>query len=210
MKVVGILMLIVLIAMAGCASDGTKKAGAAANRIDDLGEKMLAGDQLIEDTVSALNAMVEKPEGDLTAMFNTYRNDLSRLEDVAKKVGSRADAVWDQKDEYFEQWEKSLDEINNEEFKNIAEERKKLVLAAFGRVQKSLDDTSASFEPLLKNLQDIRTMLTNDLNATGVRAIAPIATQITDQSAKTRKDIARTHTDLGNLARTITPTAQKK
>lgn len=209
MKLATTLILIALIALAGCASDGTKKAGRAADRIDQLGKQMKAGDQLIEDTVSALNAMVEKPDGDLAAMFNTYRNDLARLEDTAKKAGKRAGAVWDQKDEFFEQWEKNLEQIQNEEFRNLSEQRKAKTLEAFTRVQKSLDQTQASFDPLLTNLQDVRAMLTVDLNATGVAALGPITTKINEDAAKTRAAMAKVHADFENLARTITPTEQK-
>jgi len=209
MKLMGILLLAAVIVAAGCASDGTKKAGRAAERIDELGKGMKMGDELIGDTVSALNAMVEGPDGDLAGMFNTYRNDLGKLEDIAEKVGKRAGAVWDQKDELFEQWEKSLEEIQNEEFRNLAETRKKEVLAAFKSVQKSLDVVQASFEPLLKNLQDVRTMLTNDLNPTGVKALDTIAKKINEQAAKTRKDLAAVHGEFEKLARTITPTDQK-
>jgi hypothetical protein len=204
------LVLALAIALAACASDGTKTAGRTAERIDELGAGIQAGSTLIEDVVVSLDAMVENPEGDLQAMFNTYRSELSRLEDMAKKIGQRTTAVWDRRDEYFEQWEKSLEEIQNEELKNLAASRRKQTEEAFKRVQQSLDKAQSAFDPLLANLRDIRTVLTNDLNPTGVKAIAPVAGKVRSDAAKTQAALAEVRQEFERLARTITPKEQEQ
>lgn len=199
------LILLVLVVAAGCQSDGSKTAGKAAERMKELGQTIDAGDKQIDSTMIALNAMRDNPEGDLVAMFNTYRNDLAKLEDLAKKAGKKRDALHDKKDEYFEQWEKSLEQIQSESMREISTERKANVMKAFEEVQVAFDATQTAFDPLLANLQDIRTMLTNDLNSAGVKALDKVIQQANVDAEKTRKTLTGVEASFEELAAQIAP-----
>ena len=199
------LILLVVLAVVGCQSDGSKTAGKAAERMKDLGQTIDAGDKQIASTIIALNAMRDNPGGDLVAMFNTYRNDLAKLEDLAKKAGKRRDALHDKKDEYFEQWEKALEQIQSESLREISNERKAQVMKAFEEVQVAFDATHTAFGPLLANLQDIRTMLTNDLNSAGVKSLEEVFQQANVDAEATHNALAGVRASFDELAAQIAP-----
>jgi len=203
-----VVLVAVLAAVACASSDGRTKAKTAADRMAKLGENLTNLDYLIESTVTSLNALSGNPEGDINAMFDTYLNELSKLETAAERTRKRAGAVWDQKDEFLKEWERSLTTIKNEEFRKLSQSRKAEVEEGFVRVKETLDKTKASFDPLLANLQDIRTMLTTDLNANGVKAIAPIVKDVNEDAAKSRASLVEVKAEFDKLAMVITPPQQ--
>ena len=160
---------------------------------------------MIEAVIVSLNAMREFPDEDQTSMFNTYRNELARLEDLARKTGRRRDAASEEKDRYLEQWGRSLASIRDESLREISESRRAEVEEAFGQARAAYEKARTSFLPLFEQLQDLRTLLGNDLSPSGIRALDGAIRKADRDGEQTRKNLAAVRAELDELAEAIAP-----
>lgn len=195
---------------AGCASSGMDTAASTAERMDELGASLEEVSANIDATSGALETLVAQPNGDLKKLFGDYRDTLEKLEKSAAKAGDDARKSIDQKDEFLENWEKKLEEIESQQIRDISAARRDEAKAAFAATHSALEEVQVTFEPLMQQLRDVRASLTHDLNPAGVNAIAPIAKQVAENVKRSKDALAKVSAELSQLSEQITPTKQPK
>ncbi|MBK9140161.1 MAG: DUF2959 family protein [Verrucomicrobia bacterium] len=73
--------------------------------------------------------------------------------------------------QYFANWQKTIDGIANESLRKKSQKRLDAVRERYGKVEKSLVAAGGKFKPFLSDLGDISAALANDITAGGVKAI---------------------------------------
>src|SRR5690242_16489207 len=92
--------------LAGCASNGYEKAGAAGEALQAAAGKINKGITQIDLTLTALTNLVNNPSGDLVPRFKKYSEDVKNLRSLATDVNDKAIAMQAKGNEYFAEWQK--------------------------------------------------------------------------------------------------------
>lgn len=158
--------LVTLLAVATQASQDQLAASIKDARV----EATRAADQL-KSTLNTLNALTKQKEGDLRTAYNTFAANVPKTEASAVWAGTYSKWMAADGQQYFKNWQKTIDGIANEGLRKKSQKRLDDVRKSYGKVEASLIAAGETFKPFLSDLNDVRKALANDVTAGGVKAI---------------------------------------
>lgn len=190
----------------GCmTSSGYKQADKTGAGIAEFRDEIVKGKTAIDATMKALSDIAASANTDPRAAFNQYSKDLSNLESTAATIRKRAQAMREQGQAYFTQWEKELAEVKDPEIRALAQQRKAKLQETFESIRKYSDPLKAQFDPWMSNLKDLQTYLSNDLTIAGVEAAKSLFAKTTAGGQEVQKSMDALIGELNTISATITP-----
>jgi outer membrane murein-binding lipoprotein Lpp len=168
---VGIAVLVV----AGCAS--TQKAEKSIDSLTAIRESLSEGKDAISAASSALNSLNSPKDGDYKSPYQDFISNVETIENISKKVGKLAEELQTNREQYFQEWERELASFQNQEMRQVSEQRLAEVRAKCQPIVDAAPPLSASFTPYLANISDIRRYLDLDLNTDSVQRIGGTITK---------------------------------
>ena len=133
-------------------------------------EATRAADQL-KSTLNTLNALTKQKEGDLRTAYNAFAANVPKTEAAAAWTSTYVKWMAADGQQYFKNWQKTVDGIANEGLRKKSQKRLDDVRKSYGKVEASLIAAGETFKPFLSDLNDVRKALANDVTAGGVKAI---------------------------------------
>ena len=122
-------------------------------------------------TLAALTTLTKQEKGDLRPAYNAFTAEVTKTEAAAAATQTRV--AWMQGDgmKYFDDWQKTINSINNESLRKKSQKRLDAVKKSYGKVTAEFKDAAAKFKPFLADLGDIQKVLSTDLTASGVKGL---------------------------------------
>ena len=202
-----------IVAMAlttACSSSGTYKKGEKTSQsVMSASRTLDEGSAQIDKVVASLNKLIDaSPKTNLSPLFKTYSSNVEKLDSIAKDAKKRADEMKAKGNAYFTQWDAELAKINNEDIKNRSAERRTQVEQAFQRISQKSQTLKDAYQPMMSDLQDIRTALANDLTAGGIASIKPIAARVATEATNVKSAAAALSTEYEALGVKMSPTGK--
>jgi len=161
--------------MGGCATTGLDRSVKASNSIRDVDSEIRKMIIQIDITAASLDALVLPGQTDLKKPFDTYSDNLARLDSEGKKVLKRTEELKERSKEYFEEWEKQGDAFTNPEIRELSAERRTKLAEVYARVPAAGYGIKGTYHAYLTDLKEIQKYLSTDLTPKGVEAITPVA-----------------------------------
>ncbi len=172
------LMLIVSMALlTSCASrtGGIQRAEKTTTSMQNLEKTINETTAQIDATNVSLNEVVKAKESPyLKTAFQTYSDNVSKMEDTGKKFIKHSDQMAARGNDYFEEWQKSGSTYTNPQIQRLSQERRNELRDTFTEVSESSMGAKGQLNQYLAEIKQIRTYLSNDLRPEGIDAIAPI------------------------------------
>ncbi|MDD2899606.1 MAG: DUF2959 family protein [Desulfuromonadaceae bacterium] len=161
--------------MGGCATTGMDRSVKTSNSIKDVDSEIRKMMVQIDVTAASLDAVVVPGQSKVKKSFDTYSDNLENLDKEGKKVLKRIDEMKLRSKEYFSEWEKQGDAFTNSEIRELSEQRRSTLAAAYAQVPIAGAGIKGSYHAYLTDLKEIQKYLSNDLTPNGIEAIAPVA-----------------------------------
>jgi hypothetical protein len=200
-------MLVAVLLMAGCTTTSRQSATNAADAIKALQQRMTTGEQQMNSTVVALVNLVNKPQPDVRPQYQTFVENLDKLEAQIKKGRSERAALTTQSDAYFAKWEQDTQNLQNEQLKNAALSRRNAVQGRFNNISSEFKTAKPTFDMFMRDLREIKQALGFDLTPGGITAIKPIVQKVQNEAVIVRKSISAIRTELGRVSSEMATTA---
>lgn len=159
----------------GCATTGMDRAVKASNSIKDVDSEIRKMNVQIDVTSASLDTLVVADKSDLKKRFDSYTDNVEKLDKEGKKVLKRIDEMKLRNNQYFTEWEKEGDSFSNAEIRELSEQRRSKLAETYARVPAAGSGIKGSYHAYLTDLQEIQKYLSNDLTPKGVQAITPVA-----------------------------------
>ena len=173
----------------GCASTAPERAAKATESIDALIAEMGKVKGGVDQSLNALDALVSKPSDNLKGQFDAYAQSVAALDQHAKAVADRAEAMKARGQEYFKGWEESTATLSSEEMRAYSEQRRAKLSAAYTDIQEKTGKAKEEFGPFITSLKDIQSYLSLDLTANGLQSVGNLATKGRASGAKVKENI---------------------
>jgi hypothetical protein len=125
----------------------------------------------LKSTLNALNALTKQKEGDLRPAYNAFAVEIPRTESAADWTRTRVKWMESDGQQYFKNWQNTIDGIANESLRKKAQKRLNSARKSYDKVSVSLKDGAEKFRPFLSNLADVQKGLSADVTAGGVKAV---------------------------------------
>jgi len=161
--------------MGGCATTGMDRSVRASNSIKDVDSEIRKMNVQIDVTAVSLDTLVAADKGDLKKRFDSYTDNVEKLDKEGKKVLKRLDEMKLRNNQYFSEWEKEGDSFTNSEIRELSEQRRSKLAETYARVPAAGSGIKGSYHAYLTDLKEIQKYLSNDLTPKGVQAVTPVA-----------------------------------
>ena len=184
---------------AGCASDhgqGQKVVEGFQQTQSDLNNAQ----QQVDSTLAALN-VVQNAKGveNLNAAFNSYREQVQKLEKDGSAAKERARNMREQVNQNIWTWQKDMESVSDPTVKASLEARKEAVKTNFAQAQMYADDVRAAYEPFLQENKDIVKALSMSLSPGALPGLAPAMDKTRADGQALKQKIAAMQKALNNI-----------
>jgi hypothetical protein len=152
---------------------GTAKAGQeelATSMKETRLEAERTRDQL-KATLASVTALTKQEKGDLRPAYETFAAEIPKTEAAAAATRKRVAFMQGDGLKYFDDWQKTIDSINNESLRKKSTKRFEAVKKSYIKVTAQLQEAAEKFNPFLSDLSDIQKALANDVTARGVKSL---------------------------------------
>lgn len=161
--------------LGGCATTGMDRSVKASNSIKEVDSEIRKMSVQIDVTAASLYTLVNTGKPDLKKSFDSYTDNLAKLDKEGNKVLKRLDEMRSKNKEYFEEWEKEGDAFTNPEIRELSTERRNRLAEIYARVPAAGSGLKGSYHAYLTDLKEIQKFLSTDLTPKGIEAITPVA-----------------------------------
>jgi septal ring factor EnvC (AmiA/AmiB activator) len=165
----------------------------------------------IDQTLAALNDLVEKPQPDLRPQFKAFSSQLADMESDAQDIADARRSMAKSGKEFFAKWDEQLAQIQNEDIKARSQSRKDEVAQRLNAIKLSYTEAAMSFKPFLANLKDVQKSLSVDLTPGGVAAMKDTAAKVAQEAGPLKDSafkLAEDFKSLGLAMSAVTPAAK--
>lgn len=190
---------------AGCATRGYERAENTADSVTEAAREIDLARKQVADATQALNILINGNPADLRAGFERYRRSVEALESTYAEMTQKADRMDADGQSYFEEWDKRLAQMRNEDIRARSLERQQEVTTRFRGIQQSYREAKILFPPLLSRLRDIQRLLGVDLTPAGIASARPSAGGIEEDAARLRQVLDGLADRFNQLGATLAP-----
>jgi DNA-binding XRE family transcriptional regulator len=122
-------------------------------------------------TLAALTTLTKQEKGDLRPAYEAFTAEIPKTDAAA--TATRTRVGWMQGDgmKYFEDWQTTINSINNESLRKKSQKRLDAVKKSYAKVTAEFKEAAEKFKPFLADLGDIQKVLSTDLTASGVKGL---------------------------------------
>jgi len=205
-------VIVVAVWVAGCASTPYERREATSSSLVDLRDSMVVTRGQIEQTLASLNGLTSAPPDQLRDTYKQYAKDTDKIAKQAVTVDKESRQMRSRSKQWLAGWQKSQAEVQDPELKALSESRRAQALERIQNIDRSLAEAREAFAPFVKNLQDVKQVVGNDLTPNGVAAVSETAVvQNANQAGTTAaRALDVTIAELDALTQTLTPAASDR
>jgi hypothetical protein len=210
-KVIRIALIAAPVAgVAACANNQIERKQETANAARDVSGDIQATKNQIDATLTSLDNLVGANQSPTQAAFQRYSKDVDKMEAQAKRVDKDKSDMHAQGQKYLADWEASHGKIQNEELRHASQGRREEVMQRMQNIDNSYDRTHTALNAFIRNLEDIRTAMRNDLTPSGVQSISAtdIVANARSNGAEVKSNLDTVQADSSGLADALAPSAQ--
>jgi hypothetical protein len=164
--------VVAALALSACAANQIERKQDAAQSARDVSSDIRSTNAQIDATLASLDNLMAADPAQLQPAYDRYSADVARMRTQAERINGDSADMRKQSQAYLSNWEKQHNDIQNQELRSASEQRRQTVMDRFQSVQSSYDSSRTSLDQFIRNLDDVRIALRNDLTARGVQAIA--------------------------------------
>ena len=157
--------------VSGCSSGTYQKGSSTASSIQKASAGIAATRSQVARVLTALNDLIAKPGADLKPQYKEFSSEVSKLQSDARNVSEMAAQMEKRGAAYFEQWDKDIASIQNEQIKSRSASRRTEVAGHLDALQKAYSAAKATFEPFMGDIRDVQKALGADLTPGGIDSI---------------------------------------
>lgn len=161
--------------LGGCATTGMERSVKTSNSIEVVDSDIRKIIVQIDVTATSLDSLVKAGQPDLKKSFDTYSDNLAKLDSQGNQVLKHIEEMKLRSTEYFSEWEKQGNAYTNPLIRELSEERRSKLAKIYIQVPIAGAGIQGAYLTYLTDLKEIQLYLSNDLTPKGVEAIAPVA-----------------------------------
>lgn len=164
--------VVVVLVAAGCASTPVQRQENVEESLSDVKQDLIQTRTQLDKTLESLTALVNSSADDIKKSYTQYASDVNALKRQAADLQKSRDRLRARRENWLTAWQDSYKNIQNPELKSVSEERRSEVVTRFDEIGSLYASAADAFIPLLRDLDDVRMVVGNDLSPRGVSAVA--------------------------------------
>ncbi len=201
-----VLGLLAVVALSqGCASSARQTSVQAVGSLDSTRSELAEGVNQLDKVLETLNQLESKPE-ELAPAYRRYVSQVRGLESRARSATDRIRDMRVRAAEYSTQWSAANETLSNPELRAAAAERAERVRSKYAEIDAKAQEVRAAYTPLITELLDIETFLTQDLTYAGITSATPVFESAREKAAVVKSRVSELLIQLDQTYTRLSPT----
>jgi len=189
-----IMLMVAAIGLAGCDSTGTQRSKAASTTMQTVENDINLVAVQLDVTGASLDELMRPGQSDVKKAFNSYTDNISKIEKMEKDFAKHADEMKARGNDYFEEWQKEGDKYKNQQIQELSDQRRSELGRIYGRIAENSIGVEEAFKAYVSDSKEIQNYLSNDLTSKGIEAIAAISKRVVENGEHLRSAIKNVQT----------------
>lgn len=208
MKIVGLVM--VLGVVAGCATSAPDRAARAASSLEVMHDNSIKARAQVDTVLSSLDALLVAPSDRLREAYDRYAAAVKTMNEYAEALRENDTDLKRNGNTYLNQWKDDASTVSDPELRALAEQRRDEIASKANNMRSMVTAATSTFEAFLRDINDIRKVIGNDLTPTGQAGVrnTAIAETVQRDGAQAKAAIETAERAIADLRAQITPTGQ--
>ena len=174
--------------------------------MEDAQKELMETKELIEDTMTALNSLVQADGETLRKQYKKFVKEMANTKKQCEKVQENAKDMDTQGDTFFMAWKQDLGTFENTDIRKRSEERRTASLKSFNKMTGTVQDAINTLESFLKSMDDIQKYLDIDLTSAGISFISTQINQKKENATAVQKAIDNAISEIDRMIGEMPPT----
>lgn len=198
-------MLALALAISGCASSGYRKGYRIGSALQTSAGRIEIHLAKLDAAVAALNDLVNNPQADLRPQFKRFSAALGKPGALADTIREADRDMQTRGTVFFEDWDRELAGIQNEQIRRRGQDRKIEVLQQYDAVRSDCLKAQTEISPLEADLWDIHRFLNADLTPGGLEAIKNATSRVNQLASPVHESVSKLAADMRTLGLAMSP-----
>ncbi|HEX9983207.1 MAG TPA: DUF2959 family protein [Thermoanaerobaculia bacterium] len=200
----------VFLLVAGCATSAPNRSARAASSLEVLQQNSTKARTQIDEVTSSLDTLLSATPEKLREAYDRYDRNVKNMNEYADAIKENDVDLKKNGETYLQAWQKDASSVSDPELRAIAEQRQSEMTERTASMRSTVTAAAESFAAFLRDINDIRKVLGNDLTPTGQTSVRNTALVQSVQSEASRVKAALEDAEraVANVRSQITPTAQ--
>lgn len=175
---------------AACTTTPVERQANMADSVTNVKENMAATRTQVDQTLQSLDALVSGAPDNIGPAYAEYARNVDTLKARARAIEQSRAQMQQQRNAWLSAWRESHEKIQDPELQTVSEERRRQTVARFDQLSNSFEAAAQVLTPLVKNLDDVKTVVGNDLTPSGVGAVT--GTAVVENAYARGAEVSRT------------------
>lgn len=175
--------------LAGCDSTGRERSKEATTTMQAMENNINQVALQLDATGASLDEVMRPGQSDVKKAFNSFTENISRIEKMEKDFAKHADEMQARGKDYFEEWQKEGDKYKSQQIQELSDQRRSELGEIYGRIAENSVGVREAFKKYVSDSKEIQNYLSNDLTSKGIEAISALSKRVVDNGENLRKAI---------------------
>lgn len=201
---------VVLVMVAGCATSAPDRAARAASSLEVMHQNSIKARGQIDTVLSSLDALLIAPADRLRESYDRYAGAVTKMNEYAEAIRENDTDLRRNGNAYLNEWKDDASSVSDPDLRAVAEQRRSEIASKASNMRSTVTAATSSFEAFLRDINDIRKVIGNDLTPTGQDGVKSTTIAETTQrdAAQARAAIENAERAIADLRAQITPTGR--
>jgi hypothetical protein len=201
------LLIIAAFGISSCATTGMQRSQDTQTTMETMDNDIQEASRQLDATGASLDELMRPDQTDVARAFETYKNNVGKMESMEKKFAKHAEQMKAQGIDYFDEWEKEGNEYKNPQIQQLSDERRAALGEIYDKIAKNSIGVNEAFKAYVSDVREIQTYLSNDLTPKGIAAISPTSEKVISEGDSLKLAIRNVQTAIQNARAEMSQTS---
>lgn len=192
-----------------CATSAPDRAAKAVSSLDVMHQNSAKARAQIDTVLSSQDTLLNAPADRLREAYDRYDKDVKKMNEYADAIRENDTDLRKNGKAYLAQWQRDASNVSDPELRAIAEQRRGQIEQSSQGMRSTLTSAAGSFEAFLRDINDIRKVIGNDLTPTGQASVrqTTVAQSAQSEGARAKSALQDAEQAIDSLRSQIKPTS---
>lgn len=193
---------------AACATSTPDRAAKTASSLEVMQENSAKARAQIDKVLTSLDGLLNAPADKLRETYDRYDKDVEQMNQYADDMRENDADLRKNGNTYLSRWQRDASNVSDPELRALSEQRRDQIVRSSQEMRATVTEAAGSFEAFIRDINDIKKVMGNDLTTTGQWNIKQTAVVQTARSegARVKDAVQRAEQSITGFRSQITPT----
>jgi hypothetical protein len=196
-----------MIMLAACATSTPDRAVKAASSLQVMQDNSSKARAQIDTVLSSLDVLMEAPADRLRETYDRYDKDVRQMNEYADDMRENDADLRTNGNDYLAHWQRDTSNVQDPELRAVSEQRRDEIVRSSQNMRSTVTEAAGSFDAFLRDINDIKKVMGNDLTLTGQSDVrrTTVAQTAHSEGARVKTMVHRAEQAIEGFRSQITP-----